>query len=140
MNILQKFVFSLKEVITHPVGRWATFAAMFRYIGIFACDYFGPAFYLRYYPSYSGAFMRTFPLLVMSCGFFSGLFGGILSDKFGKKSHMARTLICVIGNAIACPLFIMAMLLKDNFWLSLACIGARYALGETWKAPNLTII
>lgn len=76
----------------------------------------------------------------MACGFISGISGGILSDRFGKKSNMARTWICVIGNAIACPLFIAAMLLKDNFWLSLACIGARYALGETWKAPNLTII
>ena len=127
-------------MIEHPVGRWATIAACFRYLGIYAWDYFGPAFYLRYYSSYSTAFMRTFPLLVLFCGLFSGISGGILSDKFGKKSPMARTWICVIGNVIACPLFIAAMLLKDNFWLSVVFIGARYALGETWKGPNLTII
>ena len=50
MGPLGKFSASIKELMTHPVGFWATCAAMFRYIGIFACDYFGPLFYLRAYP------------------------------------------------------------------------------------------
>ena len=33
-----------------------------------------------------------------------------------------------------------ALLLKNNFYLSIALIGARYFIGEVWKSPNITMI
>ena len=97
LSPIGKFFFSIKELMSHPVGFWATCAAMFRYIGIFACDYFGPLFYLRSYPHMSTEFMKAFPMLVLCGGFLSGLIGGILSDRLSKKSPMTKTLVCVVG-------------------------------------------
>lgn len=127
--------------MTHPVGFWATGAAMFRYIGIFACDYFGPLFYLRSYPQYASYFMIAFPSLVLAGGFLSGIIGGILSDRVGNKKPMTKTLVCVIGNLLAMPMFITAVSLRGKlFWPSLSLIFLRYLCGEVWKAPNLTLI
>ena len=84
--------------------------------------------------------MTVFPIMVLVCGFCSGIVGGLVSDKFGKKTPMMKSLVCVIGNTLAMPMFITAMLLKNNFWLSVSLIGCRYLVGETWKSPNITMV
>lgn len=33
-----------------------------------------------------------------------------------------------------------ALLLENNFYLSIGLIGARYFIGEVWKSPNITMI
>lgn len=78
--------------------------------------------------------------MVLVCGFTSGLLGGLVSDRWGKITPMMKSYVCCIGNLLAMPMFIIAMLLKDNFWLSVSLIGARYLVGETWKSPNITMI
>lgn len=96
-GLIADFKKSLSDLMKHPVGFWATCAAMFRYIGIFAADYYGPMWFLRYYPSHSKSFTICFPLAVLFCGFFSGLIGGIVSDRLGKKSHMTKAWVCIVG-------------------------------------------
>lgn len=81
----------------HPVGFWATLGAMFRFVGMYACDYYGPFFYLRYYPEYATQFLTIFPLLVLTCGFSSSIAGGMICDRFGKNNPMTKSLVCVIG-------------------------------------------
>ena len=51
-NILTSFKNSLVEILQNPVSRYCTFAGMFRIFGMFACDYYIPAFFLSNYPSY----------------------------------------------------------------------------------------
>jgi hypothetical protein len=82
-SIWAKFSSSLIDIMKHPVGKWCTLAAMFRYLGIMACDYWGPYFFLRYYPDHASKFLTIFPFLILTCGFSSALLGGIISDRFG---------------------------------------------------------
>ena len=84
--------------------------------------------------------MTIFPLLVLTCGFSSSLVGGMICDKLGKNNPMTKSNVCVIGNLIAFPLMTTALLLKNNFYLSIGLIGARYFAGEVWKSPNITMI
>ena len=141
MTVFGKFKASVKELLSHPVGFWATSAAMFRYIGIFASDFYAPLYFLRSYPQHVTTFMTVYPLMVLCGGFCSALIGGIICDRFGKSNPMTKTIVCVIGNALAAPMFITAVSLKGKFFLPALClIGGRFLCGEVWKAPNLTIM
>jgi hypothetical protein len=84
--------------------------------------------------------MTIFPLLVLTCGFSSSIAGGMICDRFGKNNPMTKSLVCVIGQLIALPMMTTALLLKNNFYLSISLIGARYFIGEVWKSPNITMI
>lgn len=126
--------------MSHPVGKWCTLAAMFRYLGIMACDYWGPYFFLRYYPEHASKFLTIFPFLILTCGFSSALLGGVISDRFGQGKLMMKAMVCLIGNLIAFPMMITALTLRNNFWLSISLIGGRLLFGECWKSPNITMV
>ena len=49
-NVVQKFVTALKDCAKNPVTRWTTIATMFRFVAMFACDYYIPAYFLSVYP------------------------------------------------------------------------------------------
>lgn len=51
-SLIQSFKNSLSDVIKNPVTRLCTFAACFRFVNMFSCDYFLPGFMLMNYPAY----------------------------------------------------------------------------------------
>jgi nitrate/nitrite transporter NarK len=73
------------------VSKWATLGACFRYIGIFACDYYVPMFFLRNYVSHRAEFASLYALIVVFCGFTSSVAGGLICDKFGKGRPMLKS-------------------------------------------------
>ena len=77
----------------HPVWKWCTLAAIFRYLGIIACDYWGPYYFLRYYPDHVSKFLTIFPLLILTCGFSSALLWGIICDRYGQGKPMMKAII-----------------------------------------------
>jgi hypothetical protein len=113
---------------------------MFRYFGIFACDFYYPFFFLRSYPDYSEIFAVIFGLIVIICGFTSGIAGGVISDNFWLDNRMTKAWVCVIGNFIALPFFLISVLTTDNFWLCMTMVALKYLTGEIWKSPNLTMM
>lgn len=66
--------------------------------------------------------------------------GGIICDKFGKGKPMMKSWVCIIGNMLAMPMFNMAVLITNNFWLSITMIGLKYIFGEPWKSPAVTMM
>jgi nitrate/nitrite transporter NarK len=113
---------------------------MFRFFGMFSCDYYIPAFFLTNYPSFSNQFSICAALITVFCGMLSSLSGGILSDKLGKKNHLAYSRIAQIGALLAWPFFTMSVLTTNNFWISILGTVGKYILGENWWSPNLTMI
>jgi MFS family permease len=131
---------SIVDIMKHPVARWNCAAAMFRFFGIYACDFYYPFFFLRTYPEYAEEFALTFGLIVLICGFSSSVAGGLMADNLFKENKMTKAWICFIGNIIAMPLFLVSVLTTTNFHLSLTMAALKYITGEVWKSPNLTMM
>jgi hypothetical protein len=113
---------------------------MFRYFGIFAVDFYYPFFFLRCYPDHSEEFAVLFGLIVLICGFSSGITGGIICDNLWTDKPMTKAWVCIIGNFMALPLFLISVLTTDNFYLAMSGVAFKYIFGEVWKSPNLTMM
>jgi nitrate/nitrite transporter NarK len=113
---------------------------MFRYIGVFACDYYVPMFFLRNYVSNRAEFASFYACTVLFGGFTSSILGGVICDKFGKGRPMLKSWVCIIGNMLAMPLFAAGVLCTNNFWFSISMMAAKYLTGEPWKSPAITMM
>lgn len=107
---------------------------------MFSCDYFLPGFMLMNYPLHRKEFGLLYAICVVTAGLSSSVSGGVLADKFGPKSPKAYSKICLLGSLIAWPFFVTAVLVKDNFYVAMACIYAKYLIGECYRSPNITMI
>lgn len=79
-------------------------------------------------------------LIISCCGFMSTVIGGILSDKFEKRSRMTKANICIAGSALAIPFLSLCVLTTNNFYLSLICMAIKYFLSENWMSPAITMM
>lgn len=72
-------------------------------------------------------------------GLSSSIIGGIISDKFEKKSYMAKTAVILFGNFFSIPLVIVAML-TDNFYLSIGLMAVKVLVSGSYLSPSLTML
>jgi MFS family permease len=70
----------------------------------------------------------------------STLMGGLLSDKFEKKSRMTKSLICMIGSLLGLPAIAMCTLVTNNFYVSLFFMAVKYLVAECWMSPAITMM
>lgn len=73
-------------------------------------------------------------------GLFAGLSGGILCDWFASRNKMGPAIVCVGGCLIGLPLLCGAVLINDNFKLSMFLLGMKVFLSENWFSPSITLI
>ena len=139
-SIPQKFIGSLKDILSHPVSKWTCLGASLRYFGIFACDYYVPMFFLRNYVNFRAEYAMFYSLIVLLGGFTSSILGGIICDKFGKGRPMTKSWVCIIGSMIAMPMFAAGVLCTNNFWFSISMMAFKYLFGEPWKSPAITMM
>jgi nitrate/nitrite transporter NarK len=139
-NLLVGVKNSIVNLFKNPVTKWCSLATAFRFIGIFANDYFLPAFFLMTYPLKRKEFGLLYCLCVATGGLVSSLLGGVLADKFGPKNPKAYSKICMASCAIAWPIYVTAVLTSNNFYLAMACTYLKYLLGECFWSPNITMI
>ena len=78
--------------------------------------------------------------ILFFCGLTSSMGGGILADKLQNKYPDATSKICMYGSLIGMPLFLISVLVTNNFWLSIAATALRYILSETYWSPNITLL
>jgi nitrate/nitrite transporter NarK len=114
--------------------------ASFRFVAIFACDYFLPAFFLMNYPLHRKQFSVLFGLIVASGGVVSSILGGVLADKYGPSNPKAYSRICIWGSLLAAPTVIASVLIKNNFYLAMGLFYLDILIGECFWSPNITMI
>lgn len=73
------------------------------------------------------------------CGFSSSLIGGIISDKFEKKSYMTKSNLIMTGHFLAVPLTAIACF-TSNFWLAIACFAMKIFVSGSYYAPAITMM
>lgn len=79
-------------------------------------------------------------LCVATGGLVSSITGGVLADKFGSKNPKDYSRICMIGTAIAWPIYMVSVLTTNNFYLAMGCTYLKYLIGECFWSPNITMI
>jgi nitrate/nitrite transporter NarK len=97
-------------------------------------------FFLRNYVSNRAEFAMFFSLIVLFGGFTSSIVGGIICDKFGTGRPMMKSMVAIIGNMIAMPMFAAGVLCTNNFYFSISMMLFKYLFGEPWKSPAVTMI
>jgi nitrate/nitrite transporter NarK len=110
-NILASVKDALGDLWKNKVTRYSAIAASFRFVAMFACDYFLPAFFLMNYPLHRKQFGILYCICVASAGLVSSISGGLLADKFGPKNPKAYSQICIWGSLLAMPCFIASVLI-----------------------------
>lgn len=74
------------------------------------------------------------------CGMTASLGGGILADKFEKKSYWTKALICMAGCALSFPLIALGTLSTGNFYLSMLSYALMLLVSGTYSGPAITMI
>jgi MFS family permease len=117
-----------------------TIAGMFRFWETFSIVYFLPSFFQKVYPLYKTEYGLYTSAIIAICGFMSTLMGGLLSDKFEKKSRMTKSIICMIGSLLGLPAIAMCTLVTNNFYVSLFFMAVKYLVAECWMSPAITMM
>ena len=110
-SLTTKFKGALSYIVINPVTRYATLGTMFRFFGMFACDYYMPAFFLKNYPVFSQEFGLANALIVLFGGMTASLLGGIMADKYSKDHPRAYANICALGSVGAWPFMVASVLI-----------------------------
>jgi sugar phosphate permease len=79
-------------------------------------------------------------MIVAGMGFLSTIVGGLLSDRFEKKSRMTKARICMIGSILGLPAIMLCTLTTGNFHLSLFAMAVKYLVSECWMSPAITMM
>lgn len=72
-------------------------------------------------------------------GFSSALIGGMLSDKYEKKSYMSKSYIIMMGHFLAVPLVALASF-TNSFWVAISCFAASIFFSGSYYAPAITMM
>ena len=78
--------------------------------------------------------------LINTClGLASGLIGGIIADKYEKKTLWAKPLIPIIGSALAIPCIAVATL-YPSFWVGMVAFAVFTFLASAFSGPAITMM
>lgn len=115
-------------------------AGAFRSFGNMIVSCYLPVFFQKIYPQFSSEYSIFTSAALMFFGVSSVMGGGIIGDKFERKSYMTKSLICIIGGLLAYPMIAAAVLLQGNFWLSLFLASSSIFVSGSYFAPAITMM
>ena len=78
-------------------------------------------------------------MALVGCGISSSILGGIISDKYEKKSYMTKANIIMAGNVLSIPLVAIAVF-SSNFYLALSAFALKIFVSGSYQAPAITMM
>ena len=126
--------------MVNRTSRYLTIAGSFRFFETFSIVYFLPSFFQKVYPTFKTEYGLYSALIIAGCGFMSTIIGGLVSDRFEKRSKMTKAMVCIIGSLSAIIPIGLCTLVTNNFYLSLFFMGVKYLLAECWMSPAITMM
>jgi len=136
----QEFKDALALVFTNKTSRFVTIAGCFRFFETFSIVYFLPSFFQKVYPAFKTEYGLYSAMIIAGCGFLSTILGGLVSDRFERKSRMTKAIVCIFGSLAAIPAIALCTLTTSNFYVSLLFMGLKYLLAECWMSPAITMM
>jgi nitrate/nitrite transporter NarK len=101
---------------------------------------FLPVFFGRNFPAFKAEYAMLNAAALSICGLTSSLAGGIIADKFEKKSKLTKALLCISGCAVSPFLIALGTLTTGNFYLSVLCYALKVLVSGTYSGPAITMI
>ena len=94
----------MREMTDNPVCANIFAAGFVRTIGSTIVTAYTPVFFQRVFPGFKAKYAMLNAMALIGCGISSSLLGGIISDKFEKKSYMTKANIIMTLNVLSIPL------------------------------------
>jgi predicted MFS family arabinose efflux permease len=135
----KNFLDGMKELNNDPVCNNVFWAGSIRSFGSAIVTAFIPVYFQQAFPECKSQFALVSALSLTVLGFGSSLMGGILSDKFEKKSYMSKANIVIAGNVLALPMIAMACL-SGNFWVAMTGFALKVMVSGSYLAPAITMM
>lgn len=129
----------LKDLLANPVNRWVLTGGFFRNLGGSITSYYLPVFFLKNFAMYKVQYSFINTVILSFVGLASGIVGGIIADKFEKKTPWVKALIAMIGSGVAVPLIGIATN-QGNFWLSMVCFTLFTLFTSAFSGPAITMM
>jgi MFS family permease len=128
-----------KELIANPVNKWVLIGTFFRNFGGSITTYYLPVFFLKCFADYKIQYSFVNSVILSIVGLASGIIGGIIADKYEKKSLLIKAIIPIVGSATAIPLIGIATM-SGNFWLAMVCFTIFTLLASAFSGPAITMM
>merc|ERR1719379_2193309 len=109
-NPIASFIDNLGLVVKLPTARNVLIASSLRNFGGMIVSSFLPVFFGRNFPAYKAEYAALNALALSGCGLTASLGGGIIADKFEKKSYWTKAMLCIVGCALSFPLIALGTL------------------------------
>ena len=135
----KEFIKQMADINKNPVCKNIFMAGFLRTLSSMIVTTFVPVFFQRVFPAFKSEYAVINAAALTIFGFSSALIGGILSDRFGKKSYMTNSAIIMTGHFIAVPLTAIACF-TNNFWLAISCFAAKIFFSGSYFAPAITMM
>lgn len=94
-NPLAAFVKNIGIVFTLPTAKNVLIASSLRNFGGMIVSSFLPVFFGRNFPAFKAEYAMLNALALSACGLTASLGGGIIADKFEKKSYWTKAILCI---------------------------------------------
>ena len=105
IDSVKDFYHQLKKVCENPVCRNIYKAGLIKATATCVITAFVPVFFQRVFPSFKSQYALLNAACLIVCGFASSIIGGIICDRYEKKSYMTKALVIMFGNFASIPLF-----------------------------------
>lgn len=139
-NPVTAFCENIGIVLKLPCARNTLIASSLRNFGGMIVSSFLPVFFGRNFPAFKAEYAMLNAAALSICGLTASLAGGIIADKFEKKSYMTKALLCIQGCAISPFLIALGTLSTGNFYLSVLCYALKVLVSGTYSGPAITMI
>ena len=139
-NPLAAFIKNIGVVFTLPCAKNVLIASSLRNFGGMIVSSFLPVFFGRNFPAFKAEYAMLNALALSACGLTASIGGGIIADKFEKRSYWTKAILCIQGCAISFPLIALGTLTTGNFYLSVLCYALKVLFSGTYSGPAITMI
>jgi len=139
-NPIASFVDNLGLVVKLPTARNVLIASSLRNFGGMIVSSFLPVFFGRNFPAFKAEYAALNALALSGCGMAASLGGGIIADKFEKKSKLTKAILCIQGCFLSPFLIGLGTLQTGNFYLGVLCYALKVLVSGTYSGPAITMI
>lgn len=129
----------MREMTENPVCANIFAAGFVRTIGSTIVTAYTPVFFCRVFPEFKAKYAFLNAIALIGCGISSSILGGIISDKYEKKSYMTKSNIIMAGNCLSIPLVAIAVF-SQNFYLALLAFALKIFVSGSYHAPAITMM
>lgn len=128
-----------KQLLTYKTILYTLIGTFFRYAAGFARGYYEALYFAGQFPDNKTLYSIINSLVLLFTPINLTLAGKFSDTKEEAGQAKYRPLLCSVTNLIAVPLLI-TMYLTTNFGLAMGCLGAVYAVGETYISISITMM